>query len=147
MAPRVRLLVRHRARVMPGSATGIDRQCTGSRRGDRSGGAQCTRRPLTGPACFSAIYGTTVVTDRPFMASKRSQRPREGRAASGPVRKPREQPRVLDGGDARTRRAGWLESPPPSSPRGRTHMAVMTEQAADDTTIRPFTIDVPQADL
>src|SRR4051794_20716105 len=35
----------------------------------------------------------------------------------------------------------------PSSPRGRTHMAVMTEQAADDTTIRPFTIDVPQADL
>src|SRR3954452_16377573 len=34
----------------------------------------------------------------------------------------------------------------PSSPR-RTHMAVMVERSVVDTTIRPFTIDIPDADL
>ena len=32
-------------------------------------------------------------------------------------------------------------------PTRRTHMAVMTERSADDTTIRPFTIEIPEAEL
>src|SRR3954464_3408875 len=32
-------------------------------------------------------------------------------------------------------------------PTRRTHMAVMTERPADNTAIRPFSIDIPEADL
>jgi hypothetical protein len=44
MAPTVRFLVRDRARVIAGSATGIDRWYTGSRRGDPTG-ARHVRTP------------------------------------------------------------------------------------------------------
>src|SRR5919106_3982907 len=48
-APTVRLLVRVRARVVPGSATGIERWCTGSRRSDR-----LQRAPVRTPAADRA---------------------------------------------------------------------------------------------
>src|SRR5215210_7697887 len=35
----------------------------------------------------------------------------------------------------------------PPSPSRRTHMALMTERSAGDTTIRPFTIEIPEAEL
>ena len=100
MAPTVRFLVRDRARVMAGSATGIDRWYTGSRRGDPTGA-----RPARTPAAdrtrlFQRRYCTAGVTDDLFMASQRSQRRRKGGSASTPVSNPVRKPRVLDGGDA-----------------------------------------------
>jgi hypothetical protein len=97
-APTVRFLIRDRACVVAGSATGIDRWYTGSRRGDLPAARPGCRRPLSGRGIS-------------FMASRRSQRRPEGRLSGQPGDNPVSKPRVLDGGDMRTRRAGYVPSP------------------------------------
>src|SRR5688572_30228962 len=64
---------------------------------------------------------------------------------------PGEQPRVQTQGSRRARCADETSrlravTSPLSSPR-RTHMAVMAERSTGDTTVRPFTIDIPEAAL
>jgi hypothetical protein len=103
MAPTARFLVRDRARVIAGSATGIDRWYTGSRRGDPPGA-----RPVRTPAAdrarlFSAVYGTTGVTDDLLWPHSAPSDDAKGDSASSPVSNPVSKPRVLDGGDAETR--------------------------------------------
>src|SRR5215207_8631038 len=71
--------------------------------------------------------------------------------AALPQRGPSEQPRGQTQGSRRgrcvdeTSRLRVVTSPP--SPSRRTQMAVITERSADNTAIRPFTIDIPEADL
>jgi pimeloyl-ACP methyl ester carboxylesterase len=50
---------------------------------------------------------------------------------------------MFDGRDAET----WRSLSVPSSTNRRTHMAVTTEASTDATAIRPFKIDIPEADL
>jgi hypothetical protein len=53
---------------MPGSATGMDRGCTGSGAAIALERAPYARRPLTERGDFSAVYGTTGVTDHLYVA-------------------------------------------------------------------------------
>src|SRR4051794_18125131 len=69
--------------------------------------------------------------------------PPTGVTGSPPREQPRTQPRAFDGRDVETRRSRCVPSPT----NRRTHMAVTVERSAGDTTIRPFTIDIPDADL
>src|SRR4051812_25149028 len=61
-----------------------------------------------------------------------------------PTSEPREQTPRAHGRDAETRRAGSCQRP--ASAR-RTVMALMADKPTTDTTIRPFTVEIPQADL
>ncbi len=61
------------------------------------------------------------------------------------VRETREQTRAFDGRDVLTRRSGFVASPKPNAARPwkGIHMSGMTEDAA----IRPFTIEIPEAEF
>ena len=54
-------------------------------------------------------------------------------------------PRAFDGRDLQTTRSGFVRSQ--TTPYQEAHMAIMAEKPAGDTTIRPFTIETPEADL
>src|SRR3954447_25292074 len=80
------------------------------------------------------------------MASQRCQRRREGRLCEQPGEQPREQTQGSRRGQCRGEMSKLAPANEPPFPR-RTLMAVMAEKPTGDTTIRPFTIDIPQADL
>jgi pimeloyl-ACP methyl ester carboxylesterase len=62
------------------------------------------------------------------------------------VAQPGSKPPGLDGRDKETNSAGSFRHHT-TVPHEEDHMAVMTERSAGDTTIRPFTIDIPEAEL
>src|ERR671915_968287 len=59
---------------------------------------------------------------------------------------PGSKPPGLDGRDKETNSAGSSRDHT-TVPHEEDHMAVMTERSAGDTTIRPFTIETPEAEL
>jgi hypothetical protein len=59
---------------------------------------------------------------------------------------PGSKPPGLDGRDKETNSAGSFRHHT-TVPHEEDHMAVMTERSTGDTTIRPFTIDIPEAEL
>jgi hypothetical protein len=73
--------------------------------------AQYARRPLTGRGYFRAVYGATGVTDDLLWPHRSPSDDAKEDSASSPVSNPVSKPRVLDGGDVRTRRAGYVPSP------------------------------------
>ena len=98
--------------------------------------------PLTGRGDLA-----TTVTDDLYVASQRS-----AATARREIReRPSEQPREQTQGSRRARSCGRDEQAAcrhlTTVPTKEDHMAVMAERSTGDTTVRPFTIEIPEADL
>src|SRR5215212_3720328 len=131
-ASSVRFLARDRARVNAWFSTGVDLVVhpwaaiagRGMPSARRLTVARIPASWLPKPCC-AACCGTPEPTPWPNPGSR-------PRGSTGATRR-------------RTAQARPVTTPP--SPNEEDHMAVMTERSAGDTTIRPFTIDIPEAEL
>src|SRR5215212_5471800 len=112
--------------------------------GPRSRLCHCWVRHGDRPLGHRVAAGRASLTA--LMASQRSQRRRTADSSEQPSEQPRAQTQGYRRGRCRGEMSRLAPVNEPPSPR-RSLMAVMAEKPSGDTTIRPFTIDIPQADL